>query len=393
MRTILHVDMDSFFASVEIRDDPSLRGLPVVVGGRSRRGVVAAASYPARKFGVHSAMPMSRALALCPHLVVVPGRMAHYAEVSQRVFDIFRSVTPLVEGLSLDEAFLDVSASRSLFGDGETIAEHIRARIFAETELTASAGVASSKFVAKLASDFNKPNGVFVAPTDPDALVAFLAKLPIERMWGVGQKSLPRFQGLGLRTFGDLVGADETWLRRALGDHALDLQRLARGDDPRPVVPERAAKSVGGERTFEEDRVGFENTWRAILEQASRVATRMQRAGLSCRTLTLKLREPAFRTHTLRTTLGHPVSDLDSIAEALKDLLVRHHARVGEEAMRFRLVGVSASGLEETDARPTLFQDPRQKKRERLGEALLEIQAKSGKAIVRASLLDDPAGK
>ena len=393
MRAILHVDMDAFYASVEIRDRPELRDSPIVVGGHSRRGVVAAASYAARKFGVHSAMPMTRALALCPQLIIVPGRMDHYAEVSSQIFAIFREVTPLVEGLSLDEAFLDVTGSRALFGDGPTIAEHVRARIFDETRLTASAGVATTKFVAKLASDMNKPNGMFVAPEAEADVAAFLARLPLSRMWGLGQKSLPRFEGLGLRTFGDLQRANETWLRRSLGDHALDLQKLSRGEDPRAVVPERAAKSVGGERTFEDDRIGIDATWRAVLEQAARVATRMQRAGLCCRTLTLKLREPDFRTHTLRTTLGHSVSDLDSIAEPLKRLLVRHRERAGDAAMRFRLVGVSASALEENDARPTLFRDPQQSKRERLGEALLQIQAKSGKKVVRASLLDDPRRK
>jgi DNA polymerase-4 len=393
MRAILHVDMDAFYASVEIRDNPELRDKPIVVGGSSRRGVVAAASYAARKFGVYSAMPMTRALALCPQLIVVPGRMDHYAEISSQVFAIFREVTPLVEGLSLDEAFLDVTASRSLFGDGATIAEQIRARIVAETRLTASAGVATTKFVAKLASDMNKPNGMFVAPEADADVTAFLARLPLRRMWGLGVKSLPRFEGLGLHTFGDLQRADPDWLRRALGDHALDLQKLARGHDPRAVIPERAAKSIGGERTFEDDRIGFDAAWRAVLEQVARVATRMQRSGLSCRTLTLKLREPDFRTHTLRTTLGHPVSDLDSIAEPLKQLLQRHRERAGEAAMRFRLVGVSASALEESDARPALFQDPQQRKRERLGEALLQIQAKSGKSVVRASLLDDPRGK
>lgn len=393
MRAILHIDMDAFYASVEIRDNPALRDAPLVVGGASRRGVVAAASYAARKFGVYSAMPMTRALALCPQLIVLPCRMDHYAAVSSQVFAIFREVSPLVEGLSFDEAFLDVTGSRALFGDGATIAERIRARIYEETRLTASAGVATTKFVAKLASDMNKPNGMFVAPDDPVECAAFLARLPLRRMWGLGAKSLPRYEALGLRSFDDLARADPTWLRRALGEHALDLQKLARGDDPRPVIAERVAKSVGGERTFEDDRIGFEAAWRAVLEQCARVATRLQHAGLCCRALTLKLREPDFRTHTLRTTLGHPISDLDSVAEPIKELLVRHRERVGEAGMRFRLVGVSASALEAIDAHPALFEDPQQSKRERLGAALLRIQAKSGKGVVRASLLDDPRGK
>jgi DNA polymerase-4 len=194
VREILHVDMDAFYASVEQRDDPSLRGRPVVVGGRSRRGVVAAASYEVRKFGVRSAMPMAEALRLCPHVVVVEPRMHHYMEVSKQVFAVFRRYTPLVQGLSLDEAFLDVTASRSLFGDGRTIARRIKDDVKNELALTASAGVARCKFAAKIASDLEKPDGLVVLPDD---LASFLAPLPIERMWGIGPKTAPRLRALG----------------------------------------------------------------------------------------------------------------------------------------------------------------------------------------------------
>ena len=390
-RTILHIDMDAFYASVEVRDNPRLAGKPVVVGGAKRRGVVAAASYAARKFGVYSAMPMQRALALCPSLIVLPVRMHHYAAVSAQVFAIFAEITPLVEGLSLDEAFLDVTESRALFGEGAAIATRIREEIRARTGLTASAGVAASKFVAKLASDLHKPDGLCVAPSDPAELAAFLAPLPLTRMWGIGKKSLPRFQALGLRTFGDLVRADPEWLTRALGDHACALQQLARGEDARAVIPEREAKSIGAEQTFEDDRVGFEATWQAILGQASRVASRLGARQLYCRTLTLKLREPDFRTHTLRVTLPEPVSDLDALATALRGLLARFEERRAG-ALCFRLVGVSASALEPRGARPTLFADPVQQRRDRLGDAVREIQAKSGAALVRASLLEGPRG-
>ncbi|MCW5833859.1 MAG: DNA polymerase IV, partial [Labilithrix sp.] len=234
MRQILHIDMDAFFASVEQRDDPSLRGRPIVVGGAARRGVVAAASYEARVFGVRSAMPMAEALRRCRDLVVVPPRGRRYAEVSERVFDVFHEYTPLVEGLSLDEAFLDVTASRRLFGDGAAIARRIKEGVLEATGLTASAGVAPCKFAAKIASDLDKPNGLTVVPSD---VAGFLAPLPIERMWGIGPKTAPTLRRLGYRTLGDLAKADPDALERALGSWGPEVRELARGNDPRDVVP------------------------------------------------------------------------------------------------------------------------------------------------------------
>src|SRR5690606_17777249 len=248
MRKILHVDMDAFFASVEQRDDPRLRGKPVVVGGASRRGVVAAASYEAREFGVRSAMPMAEALRRCPRLIVVPPRGDRYGEVSARVFDVFHAYTPLVEGLSIDEAFLDVTASRSLFGDGPTIARRIKQDVLDATGLTCSAGVAPCKFVAKIASDMEKPNGLTVVAGD---VAAFLAPLPIERMWGIGPKTAPTLRRLGYATLGDLARADPAALERALGSWGPEVRELARGNDPRDVVPDREAKSIGAECTYD----------------------------------------------------------------------------------------------------------------------------------------------
>ncbi|HWL86674.1 MAG TPA: DNA polymerase IV, partial [Polyangiaceae bacterium] len=249
-RSIVHVDMDAFYASVEIRDAPALRGKPVLVGGAKRRGVVLAASYEARVFGAHSAMPMAEAMRLCPQATVVPPRHERYAEVSRKVFAIFERYTPLVEGLSMDEAFLDVTESRSLFGDGAAIARAIKSDVSKELGLTASAGVATSKFVAKVASDLKKPDGLVVVPEDREGVAAFLAPLAIERMWGVGPKTSPRLRALGICTLGDLASCDERVLDDMLGSWGRHVRELARGIDPREVEPDRAAKSVGAEETY-----------------------------------------------------------------------------------------------------------------------------------------------
>ena len=243
--------MDAFFASVEQRDDPSLKGLPVLVGGHSRRGVVAAASYEARVYGVRSAMSMVEALKRCPQARVVTPSRGRYSEVSRQVFEIFRRYTPIVQGLSLDEAFLDVTGSRALFGDGVQIATQVRAAIKGELELTASAGVATSKFVAKVASDLDKPDGLTVVPAGKEA--EFLAPLPIKRMWGVGKKAQTRLGAAGFVTIGDLAGADVDVLAHLLGSWGRSVHKLARGIDTRDVVVGRAAKSISAEQTFERD--------------------------------------------------------------------------------------------------------------------------------------------
>ena len=243
--------MDAFYASVEQRDHPALRGRPVLVGGPSRRGVVTAASYEARPFGARSAMPMAQAIRLCPEAVVVPVRMDRYVEVSAQIFAIFHRYTPLVQGLSLDEAFLDVTASQSLFGDGASIARQIKDAIRRELELTASAGVAPCRFVAKVASDLRKPDGLVVVREDE--VRAFLAPLPIERMWGVGQKTAPKLRALGFATLDDFARADGAQLEHLLGSWGRHVQSLARGDDDREVDPHLAAKSVGAESTYEHD--------------------------------------------------------------------------------------------------------------------------------------------
>ncbi|MCB9591967.1 MAG: DNA polymerase IV [Sandaracinaceae bacterium] len=385
MRQILHIDMDAFFASVEQRDDPSLRGKPVLVGGGERRGVVAAASYEARPFGVRSAMPMAQALRLCPQAIVVAPKRGRYEEASARVFAIFERFTPLVEGLSLDEAFLDVTASRRLFGDGEAIARKIKAAIREETQLVASAGVAPSKFVAKIASDLGKPDGLLVVREEDVA--DFLAPLPIERMWGVGPKAADRLHSLGHETLGDLARADEASLERALGSWGAEVRRLARGIDDREVVPDREAKSVGAEETYDEDlrtRAAIEQT---LLAHASRVAARLHRNGLCASRISVKLKRADFTLQTRQVKLPEPVDDATSIYEAARELL----GRFDIAGQRFRLTGVSASDLHPGPPPPTLFGNEEKARRRAVESAMGALNARFGEGgLTRAELLVTP---
>ncbi|MBV9946033.1 MAG: DNA polymerase IV [Myxococcales bacterium] len=383
MKTILHVDMDAFYASVEQRDDPSLRGKPVIVGGPSRRGVVLAASYEVRPFGVRSAMPMADALRKAPQAIVVPPRRDAYARASEDAFAVFRRYTPLVEALSLDEAFLDVTASGALFGDGEAIARAIKRDIQGELRLTASAGVAPCKFVAKVASDLSKPDGLLVVR--PGETAAFLAPLPVERMWGVGPKTAPRIRALGYACLGDLASAGREALERALGSWGAEVQRLARGDDDREVVPQTLSRSIGAEQTYDEDLVGAEAVARTLLDHAERVARRLVRASLSARTVAVKIKYADFSLQTRRATLSDPVQDTDSIHRAALALL----ARVPLSARRVRLTGISVSGIALEGATASLFPDAAAEKRKRLEQVTARIADRYGdeSAVTRASLL------
>jgi DNA polymerase-4 len=383
MRTILHVDMDAFYASVEQRDDPTLRGKPVIVGGQSRRGVVLAASYEVRPFGVRSAMPMAEALRKAPHAIVVPPHRDRYEKASEEAFAIFHRYTPLVEPLSLDEAFLDVTASRSLFGDGETIARAIKRDVHQELGLTASAGVAACKFAAKVASDLRKPDGLVVVPDD--GVAEFLAPLPIERMWGVGPKTAPKMRALGYSTIGDLTRGSTETLERVLGVWGVEVARLARGEDARDVVPDALAKSIGAEETYEEDLVGADAIAPTLLDHAARVARRLVRAGLSARTVTVKIKYADFSIRTRRTTLPEPVQDTDGIHRAAIDLL----ARMPLQGQRVRLTGVSVSGISEGAPPPALFPDAEAERRRRVEEVTARIADRFGDegAVTRATLL------
>jgi DNA polymerase-4 len=382
-RQILHIDMDAFYASVEQRDDPSLRGKPVLVGGRSARAVVTTASYEARPFGVHSAMPMAHAIRRCPQAIVVPPRMDHYAEVSETVFAVLRTFTPLVEGLSLDEAFLDVTQSQSLFGDGPTIAAKVKAAIFDRTGLRASAGVAPCKFVAKIASDFKKPDGLVVV--DAGEVRDFLAPLPIERMWGIGVKTAPKLHAAGFHSLGDLARADVRTLEGMLGTWGLEVQALARGIDPRNVNPDRLAKSIGAEETFEKDISDRKRLERHLLEQSGRVAGRLCREELVGRVVVVKLKYADFSIQSRRVSLGEPVGDTDSIFEAARRLLARF-----DLDRSVRLTGVSVSDLSTQSSRARLFEEPADDRRRKLEAVTAKIADRYGtKSLRRAALLEE----
>lgn len=374
--------MDAFFAAVEQRDDPSLRGRPVVVGADSPRGVVAAASYEARTFGVRSAMPMFEARRRCPEAVVVAPRMDRYRELSAQVFAVFRRFTPIVEGLSLDEAFLDVSGSRALFGDGPAVARTIKAEIRERTGLVASAGVAPNKFVAKIASAMGKPDGLVVVA--PEGVEAFLRPLPIEKMWGVGPKAATRLRALGLRTLGDLAAAPAEPLEATLGTWGRAIRELARGRDDRPVVPHRDAKSVGGEETFPRDVRRVDELETFLLRQSARVAARLTRAGLRGRCVTVKVKYRDHRARTRQHRVGEPVGDTDSIYRAARALLRRFDGL--ERGVR--LVGVSVSELEPADAPTSLFPDADKERREKLESLTQALRDRFGaRAATRARLL------
>jgi DNA polymerase IV len=375
--------MDAFYASVEQRDDPALRGKPVIVGGRSRRGVVLAASYEVRPMGVRSAMSMAEAVRRAPNAIVVAPRHDRYAQASDEALTILRRFTPLVEPLSLDEAFLDVTASRGLFGDGRTIARAIKADVRREIGLTVSAGVAPCKFVAKVASDVGKPDGLLVV--EPDDVAAFLGPLPVERMWGIGPKTAPKMRALGYATIGDLARAGEVVLERVLGAWGVDVARLARGSDDRNVVANGLARSIGAEVTYEEDLVGADAIARTLLGHSGRVARRLLRAGLSARTVAVKIKYSDFTLRTRRATLPEPVQDTDSIYRAAVDLL----GRVPIEGRRVRLTGVSVSGIEGGPPIATLFPDAQAAKRRSLEEVTARIAERFGdeSAVMRASLI------
>jgi DNA polymerase-4 len=391
-RYILHADMDAFYASIEQRDRPELRGKPVIVGATSERGVVAAASYEARKFGVRSAMPGFRARALCPQGVFLPSNIGHYASVSAEVHEVFERFTPEIEPLALDEAFLDISGSIELFGGARALAQRLKAEVFERTRLTVSVGVAPNKLVAKIACTLGKPNGLrLVAPEEVRAL---LDPLPIRRLWGVGPVLGKRLEGLSIRTFADLRRYDPETLRRNLGERAPELQALSRGEDEREVVRDRAPKSYGEENTFETDVLDRERVSATLTAHAEAVARRLRRDGYRGRTLTLKAKlgrargvrhsrdasadsEPDYPLVTRSQSRAEPTDDgeiLRAMALALWDA-----ANITEPV---RLLGVSVSNLTHRDAEQLeLFARPR----DRLGPTLDAITERFGSgAIARA---------
>jgi len=378
-RSIIHLDMDAFYASVEQLDNPALKGKPVIVGGSSNRGVVSAASYEARKYKIHSAMPIAQAMKLCPHGFFLPVRMKRYKEISSQVFRIFQKYTPLVEPLSLDEAFLDVTGSAKLFGTAEDIAKRIRKDVYQETGLTISAGVAASKLVAKIASDLNKPDGLTIVPVGKEA--EFLAPLPIKRLWGVGKKTQETLSLLGVHTFGDIASLPEKLLEQKFGKHGISLRRKALGLDNRDVETEHETKSVGHEFTFDTDLVELETIRRELLELAVMVAKRLRRYQLQGKTITLKVKYHDFKQITRSSTIKQHSADSKRIYEEVIRLLQKTNA--GEKPLR--LLGISVSGLQlESGTRQQfLFQGMRSNgKRQEINKALDEIQEKFGSTAI-----------
>ena len=352
MRHILHADFDAFYASVEQLDNPELRDKPVVVGGSAEgRGVVASASYEAREFGVRSAMPMRTAQRLCPHAIRVGARFDRYREISQRVLSIFRDLTPLVEPLSLDEAYLDVTSIVAKDRPPADIAAGLKRRVKHELGLTISVGVATSKSIAKIASDMDKPDGLtVVVPGDEKA---FLAPLPIRDLWGVGPRTAERLNSEGIETIGDIARQDEDWLRERFGKHGAQMQKLALGQDNSPVVVRRETKSVSAETTFAQDIGEPEALLEVVNRLSQRVSHQLRRKQLQGRTVKLKLRLSDFTTFTRQKTLPYAVQSADDLSQSAGELLrAELYGR-----RRFRLVGVGVSGFEQSEEDP---EEPRQ---------------------------------
>ena len=349
-RAIIHVDMDAFFASVEQLDDPRLRGRPVMVGGTGPRGVVSAASYEARRYGVHSAMPATQARRLCPDGVFLGVRMARYQEISRQVFKIFGRYTPEVEGLSVDEAFLDVTDCRRLHGKIEDIGRKIQTDIHNETGLVASVGMAANKFLAKLASGLDKPEG-FLHITAENCR-AILDPLPVRDLWGIGEKAAARLKRSGIHTVKHLRTAPEDRLRPLLGNRLEHFRALSRGEDDRRVVSNRDEKSIGSEETFDTDLGDRQRLYASLLAHSDRIASRTRRAGLAGRTVTVKLRTPEFKTFTRSRTLATATDDTDVLYHTAKQLLTTWLA--ARPTVRLRLLGVSLSRFDD-DVQGDLF--------------------------------------
>ena len=391
--TILHVDMDAFYASVEIRDDPSLRGKAVAVGGpASGRGVISAASYRAREFGVHSAMPTAQAERLCPELVLLPPDFDRYTAASRQIMEIFRRYTPLVEPLSLDEAFLDVTGTERLFGDSVAIGRGIRRDILRETGLVASVGIAPTKFLAKLASDLDKPDGFRVI--EPDEIKAVLDPLPVSKIFGVGPRTAQRLERLGVRTISDLANLDRQEVAGRFGASGLWIHDLAHGVDPRRVTPRREEKSHGMERTFPEDLRDRSELRAHLLGFCEEVAFVLRDKGLRGRTVTLKARFSTFKTVTRTRTLDFPTNLGPRLYQVASELLDKIDRRP------LRLLGIQVSKLEDvrTPVQPMLFEgadgptradSEREEKLGRAAAGMDRMREKFGRnAIVPATLLE-----
>jgi DNA polymerase-4 len=384
---IIHLDMDAFYPAVEVLDNPELKGKSVIVGGSRTRGVVSSASYEARKFGVHSAQPMVTAIRLCPEAIVLPVRMSRYKEVSEQVFKIFDHFTPLVEPLSIDEAFLDVTASSRLFGPPVEIAKKIKQKVVEKTGLTISAGVAPSKFVAKIASDLEKPDGLTVVHAEK--VREFLDPLPIEKMWGVGKVTKQVLSALRIQTFEDLSRIPVEVLEKKFGKHGVHMHRLSMGIDDRIVVRDHEVKSIGHEETFSEDIQRLDLAKKELLSLAHRVARRMRRHGVEGKTITLKVKYHDFTRTTRSVTRPIYTNDSADIYSNVCSLLEK--TAVGRRPVR--LLGISLSNLTDIDAgrQLSLFSNyETDERRKDLNRTLDSIVDKfGGKGIRPGSLIDE----
>jgi DNA polymerase-4 len=382
--TILHVDMDAFFASVEERDNPALKGKAVVVG-TGVRGVVSAANYEARKFGIHAAMPVGRAKRLAPHAIFVPPNMSRYSEVSSHIMEIFRSVTPLVEPLSLDEAFLDVTGAKRLLGDGREIAKQIRAKVEASEGITCSVGIATTKFIAKLASGRCKPNGMLEIAKD--RVLEFLHPLPVNAIWGVGPKTNEELQKLGLRTVADIANTPRQTLIRALGEAAgASLYELSWGRDYRDVEPEEVDKSISAAETFDSDTEDQEIVLRELLRLTEKATYRMREKDFSARTISIKVRFADFKTISRSKTVPLAISATHEVFEVVKALFLG----LKLDRARIRLVGVSLDGLEDgIDASEQLVLGERENGWRQATAAIDKASARFGQGSVRPARLFD----
>lgn len=377
-RVVLHADMDAFYAAVEQRDNPDLRGKPVIVGGASRRGVVTTASYEARPFGVGSAMPMAQAMRLCPQAVVVPPRFAHYSAVSKQVMEVFASFSPSVEPLSLDEAFLDMSGAEGIFGPPLEMGRKLKEAVYAATALRVSVGVANTKFVAKVASDFDKPDGLTVV--HPSAVREFLDPLPVKRLWGVGPKTAPRLHALGMKTIGDVYDADPVWLAERLGSLGGHISRLAHNDDRREVTPGRREKSIGSERTLEEDIRGVDAIAPHLRAAADRIAATLRRRRLLAEGVRVKLKTRRFELHSRQRALARPTDNADAIFEVAVGLLPSFDLT---EPMR--LVGLAAFHLIDRDkpGQLELFASDEAAQAGRLDQAADRVAERFGEGLLQ----------
>jgi DNA polymerase IV len=379
-RQIIHVDMDAFYASVEQLDHPELAGKPVVVGGDPKgRSVVAAASYEARTYGVHSAMPMSQAVRLCPSAIVVPVRMGRYVEVSKKIRAVFDRYTPLVEPVSIDEAFLDVTGSTGLFGSADQIGRAVKRQIKEQTSLTASVGVAPNKFIAKVASDLRKPDGFVVITEENKQQV--LDPLPVGRIWGVGKVTERLLKSHGLDTIAQLRRTPLETLRKIVGNFAGDLLDLAHGRDDDAVEPSRETKSVSSEQTFAADLQDKEVLLGVLLEQVEEVAQRLRAEGLAARVIRLKLRYGDFTTVTRSRALDHATHTTEALWQAARTTFETWRSASGRP---LRLLGFAAAGIEPEQAvQRELFPDPEEDKHKRLDKAMDEIRGRYGKDALR----------